>query len=53
MTWHKLRMMAFVALCGGTMLQASTGCDTVMEPIISSLVTAVITGVVSNLFVAT
>jgi uncharacterized membrane protein YjjB (DUF3815 family) len=53
MTWSKLRWMAFVALCGGTVFQTATGCDAIIAPILSSLATSLVTGFISNLFLAT
>jgi hypothetical protein len=52
MLWRKLRMMAVVALCGGTLFQA-TGCEAFIAPILSSIVTSVIAGAVSSMFAVT
>lgn len=53
MNWTKLRWIAFVALCGGTVFQTTTGCDAIIAPIVSSLATTVVTGFLSNLLLAT
>lgn len=50
MLWQKLRTIALVTLCGGTLLQATTGCDSVIAPLLSSIVTTVVTGAVSGFF---
>jgi hypothetical protein len=53
MSFSKLRWMAFVALCGGTVFQTTTGCDAIIAPILSSVATSIVTGFVSNLFLTT
>lgn len=53
MNLSKLRWMAFVALCGGTVFQTTTGCDAIIAPLLSSVATTIVTGLVSNLFLAT
>lgn len=53
MNFSKLRWIAFVALCGGTVFQTTTGCDAMIAPILSSLATSLVTGLISNMFLAT
>lgn len=49
----RLRWIVFVALCGGTLFQSAAGCDAILAPILSSLVTSVVTGLLSNILLAT
>lgn len=53
MFWRRLRLIGYVALCGGTLLQTATGCDTIIAPIMSSLLASVVSGFIGNLFLAT
>ncbi len=53
MSWRNFRVTVFILLCGGTLLQTTTGCDTILAPVLSTLATTVISGLVSNLFLAT
>ncbi len=48
----RLRWVVFVALSGGTLIQA-TGCEALLAPIASTLATTVITNLVSGLLLAT
>lgn len=48
MTWNRLRWIAFVALCGGTVFQ-TTSCQTVAAQLASTLAASVISTLVNNL----
>lgn len=49
----RLRWIAFAALCGGTVFQTTTGCDAIIAPLVSSLATTVVTGLISSMFLGT
>lgn len=49
----RLRWIAFATLCGGTLLQASGGCEEIIAPVVASVATSVVTGFVNSLFLAT
>ncbi|MBI4579777.1 MAG: hypothetical protein HY718_08750 [Planctomycetes bacterium] len=53
MSWPKLRTIAFVVLCGGTLLQTNTSCTDVLAPIISSIAASVVSGFINNLLLMT
>jgi uncharacterized membrane protein YjjB (DUF3815 family) len=53
MSWNRLRWLAFVTLCGGTVFQTTTGCNEMLAPIVSSLVTSLVSGIISNMFLTT
>jgi hypothetical protein len=53
MSWSKLRWIAFTVACGGTLFQATGGCDAILAPVISSVATSLVTGLVSSIFLAT
>jgi hypothetical protein len=53
MSWTRVRWAAFATLCGGTLFQATGGCEAILAPVVSSVATSVVTGFISSLFLAT
>ncbi|MCL2330264.1 MAG: hypothetical protein FWC56_03080 [Phycisphaerae bacterium] len=45
---RKLRMLAFVLVGGGLLLQTTTGCDQILAPVLAQVLTAVLSSVVSG-----
>lgn len=41
MGWNRFRKVAYVVLCGGVVIQA-TGCETLVLPILTNLLTTVL-----------
>ena len=51
MRWNRLRKLMYVALCGGTLLQA-TGCDAIIESLVVNLASSfVLNALLSGLVV--
>jgi hypothetical protein len=44
----KVRTFALAALCGGMLFQTSTGCDSVIAPILASLISSVVTSAIGG-----